>query len=430
MSEEVRPGYKRTEVGVIPQDWDIASFDTLGSVIDGDRGVNYPGSRDFSSDGHCMFLNAGNVTKSGFRFSECAFISSEKDEQLSKGKLRRHDIVLTTRGTVGNFAYYDIVVPFEQMRINSGMVILRNQSPVLDTKFLYILLQSRYAEMQIERLTFGSAQPQLTVKAISKFSILTPPLSEQRAIAEALSDVDALLGALNRLIAKKRDLKQAAMQQLLTGQTRLPGFHGEWEVKRLGDCLFSQPDYGINAAAVSYSDKLPRYIRITDISEHGQFCPNPQVSVNAVNADQYFLYEGDIVFARTGASVGKSYLYQRHDGILVFAGFLIRVRPNPAFLVSAFLAAYVTTKPYWDWVCLMSMRSGQPGINGNEYSQLPLLLPDVPEQSAIATVLSDMDAELSALTKSREKTQALKQGMMQELLTGKTRLLDPGGCHA
>jgi type I restriction enzyme S subunit len=116
-------------------------------------------------------------------------------------------------------------------------------------------------------------------------------------------------------------------------------------------------------------------------------------------------------------------LYDSRDGQLVFAGFLIRVHPNPELLVTAFLAAYATTKPYWNWVHLMSMRSGQPGINGNEYAQLPLFVPPLPEQTAIAEVLSDMDAEQAALEQRRDKTHALKQGMMQELLTGRTRLV-------
>jgi type I restriction enzyme S subunit len=162
---EVKPGYKKTEAGVIPEDWELTPFVSLGSVIDGDRGSNYPGSRDFSSDGYCLFLNAGNVTKAGFRFNECAFISREKDERLSKGKLKRDDIVLTTRGTVGNFAHFDFAVSFEHIRINSGMVILRSESAALDTSFLYALLQSHFMGKQVERLTFGSAQPQLTVNS-------------------------------------------------------------------------------------------------------------------------------------------------------------------------------------------------------------------------------------------------------------------------
>jgi len=265
--------------------------------------------------------------------------------------------------------------------------------------------------------------PHTNLGILRSYHFPAPPLPEQRAIAQALSDVDALLTSLARLIAKKRDLKQAAMQQLLTGQTRLPGFKGEWVQTTLGECLSSRPNYGINAAAVPFSDKLPSYIRITDISEHGRYCPDPQVSVQATNADQYFLNEGDVVFARTGASVGKSYLYGAADGPLVFAGFLIRVRPDTELLVPSFLAAYATTAPYWSWVRLMSMRSGQPGINGNEYAQLPLSLPPHPEQTAIAAVLTDMDAELAVLEQRQAKTRSLKQGMMQELLTGKTRLV-------
>jgi type I restriction enzyme S subunit len=139
---EVKPGYKQTEVGVVPDEWDVTAFDTLGKVIDGDRGINYPSDQEFRESGHCLFLNAGNVTKGGFRFDECAFITREKDGKLSKGKLKREDIVLTTRGTVGNFAYFDSSVPFDNLRINSGMVILRNESSALLPTYLYALLQS------------------------------------------------------------------------------------------------------------------------------------------------------------------------------------------------------------------------------------------------------------------------------------------------
>jgi len=253
---------------------------------------------------------------------------------------------------------------------------------------------------------------------------------EQRTIATALGDMDTLLDALDRLIAKKRDLKQAAMQQLLTGHTRLPGFHGEWELKPLGDCLVGRPRYGINAPASPYSDALPVYIRITDITEDGRFSPDNLVSVRSDLSGNYHLSDGDIVFARTGASVGKSYRYTPQDGPLVFAGFLILVRPDIQKLIPAFAAAFVTTRAYWDWVRMMSMRSGQPGINGNEYSQLLIPLPPLEEQIAISAILLDMDAELRALQQRLVKTRALKQALMQELLTGKTRLVSPQVTHA
>ncbi len=196
----------------------------------------------------------------------------------------------------------------------------------------------------------------------------------------------------------------------------------DWDVLPLGECLVGRPRYGINAAAAPYSDALPVYIRITDISEDGRFSPDRLVSVKSEQAGNYYLSDGDIVFARTGASVGKSYRYNPNDGALVFAGFLIRVRPDANKLLPSFAAAYVTTGNYWRWIRLMSMRSGQPGINGNEYSQLPIPLPLLPEQRAIAQALSDVDELLATLEKMIAKKRDLKLAAMQKLLTGKTRL--------
>ena len=112
---------------------------------------------------------------------------------------------------------------------------------------------------------------------------------------------------------------------------------------------------------------MPTYIRITDISEEGYFSPTEKVGVNNKQSEEYYLEDGDVVFARTGASVGKSYLYDKNDGELVFAGFLIKISPNNSLLSSKYLAQFAKTNIYWTWVNVMSMRSGQPGINGNEY---------------------------------------------------------------
>jgi len=206
-------------------------------------------------------------------------------------------------------------------------------------------------------------------------------------------------------------------------QTEVGVIPEDWNVAKLGDLLIREPSYGINAPGVSYSDRLPKYIRITDITESGRYSPENVVSVNHLQAGNYYLSNGDIVLARTGASVGKSYLYQTEDGSLVFAGFLIRVTPNGAKLLPEYLSAYLQTDSYWNWVRLTSMRSGQPGINGNEYAQLPLPLPpSFAEQRAIATVLSDMDALLTKLDALIAKKRDLKQAAMQQLLTGKQRL--------
>lgn len=197
----------------------------------------------------------------------------------------------------------------------------------------------------------------------------------------------------------------------------------DWEVKKLCSVLSTKPKYGINAAAVPLVGDLPTYIRITDISELGYFSPSERVGVYNENSGEYYLKNGDLVFARTGASVGKSYLYNPNDGLLVYAGFLIKITTDEKLLNSKYLAQYVKTNTYWTWVKSTSMRSGQPGINGNEYGQLLIPLPPtLTEQTAIATALSDVDALLNQLDKLIAKKRDIKQATMQQLLTGKKRL--------
>lgn len=426
---ELKPGYKLTEVGVIPEDWEISLFNAIGNVIDGDRGVNYPSSKDFNSDGYCLFLNAGNVTKLGFKFDDCAFITREKDELLNKGKLRHHDIVLTTRGTVGNFAYFDPQIPYKQMRINSGMVILRNQSPSIDTKFLYALLKSRYTEIQIDRLMFGSAQPQLTVKGINKLVIIVPPLPEQRLIATALSDVDALLVGLDQLIVKKRDLKQAAMQQLFTGKKRLPGVRGEWEVKRLGNHLEFLKN-GVNSRAELTTDDPVKYLHYGDV--HGSssvfLCPLglPSLPLNKAQGLTR-LRDGDLVFADASEDlegVGKSVeIFDAINTEIVAGLHTVAIRFDKSILADGF-KAYMQFHPrFYGQLRRLAAGTKVYATNRSHIASIEMCLPSAEEQTAIATVLSDIDAEIAALEQRRDKTCALKQGMMQELLTGRTRLV-------
>ena len=202
---------------------------------------------------------------------------------------------------------------------------------------------------------------------------------------------------------------------------RFPEFRDapDWEEVSLGTLLVRAPDYGVNAAAVPFSETLPTYIRITDINDDGQFASRARVSVDIDATDEQYLEDGDIVLARTGASVGKSYRYREEDGRLVYAGFLIRVRPNPQRLLSHFLAAYLSTWSYWDWVRLTSARSGQPGINATEYASIPLPLPPdrrtVAEQQKIADCLGSLDDLIAAEGRKLEALRQHKQGLLQQL---------------
>ncbi|MBI9082794.1 MAG: restriction endonuclease subunit S [Desulfobacterales bacterium] len=187
---------------------DLTDFESAPfEIIDGDRGKNYPKQNEFSDFGHCLFLSATNVTRIGFEFSTCQFITEQKDELLRKGKLQREDVVLTTRGTIGNVAHFNASVPYEHIRINSGMVILRcNGKKILPT-YLYHFMRSPSFNGQVNSLRSGVAQPQLPIRDMKRIKLPLPPITEQRRIASILSAYDDLIENNRRRIQL---LEQAA----------------------------------------------------------------------------------------------------------------------------------------------------------------------------------------------------------------------------
>ena len=158
-------------------------------IIDGDRGKNYPKSEEILDDGYCLFLNAKNVTQKGFDFENCNFITREKDDALRNGKLSRGDVVLTTRGTVGNLAYYSKNVPYENIRINSGMVILRMNRSILNEIYFIELFKMKLSDIK-EKIASGSAQPQLPISTMNKIILIVPPLELQNQFASFVEEID------------------------------------------------------------------------------------------------------------------------------------------------------------------------------------------------------------------------------------------------
>ncbi len=179
---------------------DVEFAEAPFEIIDGDRGKNYPKQSDFLDSGHCLFLSATNVTKTGFDFSSCLFIDEKKDAALNRGKLQREDIVLTTRGTIGNTAYFNAAVSFENLRINSGMVILRCDKTKILPPYLYHFLRSPSFYAQVNSLRSGVAQPQLPIRDMRRIKLPFPPLPVQRRIAGILSAYDELMENSQRRI--------------------------------------------------------------------------------------------------------------------------------------------------------------------------------------------------------------------------------------
>jgi type I restriction enzyme S subunit len=259
--------------------------------------------------------------------------------------------------------------------------------------------------------------------ALKGFGLPLPPVPEQRIIAAALSDVDALIDALDGLIAKKRNLKQAAMQELLTGGRRLPGFHGDWEVKRLGEIGTFSKGQGIRKDEV-VADGIP-CIRYGEIyTRHNDYIRDFQSFIPAeVAAQSQRLRKGDLLFAGSGETaeeIGKCVAFLSEKE--AYAGGDIVIL-SPFGQDSLYLGYLMNHSSVSSQKARMGQGDAVVHISARNLGQLHLRLPLLLEQTAIASVLSDMDAEIAALEQRRDKTRDLKQGMTQELLTGKTRLL-------
>lgn len=212
------PGYENAKFeDGLPENWSYVRFGKAIEIIDGDRGVNYPKQEEFYPEGDCLFLNAGNVTAKGFDFSSCSYITKEKDAILRKGKLQHGDVVLTTRGTVGNVAFYNETMTFSEMRINSGMVILRNLG-VVSTEYIYTALRHEYLQKLMTLYASGSAQPQLPIKDMKRMKIVKPDAKTMERFTEMSADIYnqiSLLIMKNQTLAKQRDM---LLPRLMSGK--------------------------------------------------------------------------------------------------------------------------------------------------------------------------------------------------------------------
>jgi type I restriction enzyme S subunit len=386
---ELRLGYKHSEVGVIPDDWEARELDDFISFIS----YGFTNPMPTSRSGPLMVTAADVIdgriaVDTARRTTQDAF-----DRRLTaKSRPKKNDILLTKDGALGRIA----LVGDEQICINQSVAILRANNRVYP-KFLSILLQAEPYQKRMIEDAGGSTIKHIYITIVNRMPIAVPPLrKEQCAIAAALSDVDAALVGLEQLSAKKRDLKQAAMQQLLTGKKRLPGFSGAWEVKRLGELL-----------------------RI----RHGK----SQRDVEVV--------DGPYPILATGGQIGTASrpLYDKPSVLIGRKGTIDEPRfmETPFWSVDTLFFSEMIDQSdakflFYRFTMIEWRRyneaSGVPSLNAKTIENIEILAPKSDEQTAIAAVLSDMDAELATLTAQTEKTRLLKQAMMQELLTGRIRL--------
>lgn len=416
----IKPGYKQTEVGVIPADWEVKSLGELGSIVRGGSPRPAGDSRYFGGSFIPWLTVASmtNIAEHQLKVTETVGFLTEEGSKRSRTLVRGTLIIANSGATLGVAKILGM-----DCCANDGIAALVNQRTG-DKGYVSHYINTCTKHLR-EVVATGNGQPNLNTALIREISIPFPPLPEQHAIATALSDVDALLGALERLLAKKRDLKQAAMQQLLTGQTRLPGFHGDWAVKTFGDLInncFSgatprrdQPDFYKGDIRWITSGEL-NYNVINDTVE--------KITSEAVaRTNLKVIPKGTFLMAITGLEAAGT----RGSCGIVGEPSTTNQSCMAVFPTSELMAEYLFHYYVFrgDALALQYCQgTKQQSYTAKLVRKLPIdIPPTTAEQTAIAKVLSDMDAELASLEQRLTKTRILKQGMMQELLTGRTRLL-------
>lgn len=419
---KLRLGYKQTEVGVIPEDWEVKK---LGSTLNRGRlGGNYPNQDAETSK---PLMKMGNIARGSIDLDKVEYIP-ENITPDPEHRLRFGDVLFNTRNTldlVGKVAIWRDELPVAYY--NSNLMRFEfNPEEICSNAYANYALNSTISVARLRAIATGTTSvAAIYTRDLLQLPFLIPAKAEQRVIASALGDVDALLDALEKLIDKKRDIKQAAMQQLLTGKIRLPGFSGEWKTQLLGEVIAhlssgatpyrGRPEYYKGSVKWITSGEL-NYNVITDTLE--------KISNEAVGKTNLKIHPaGTFLMAITGLEAAGT------RGACGIIG-------SPATTNQSCMAIYPSSELLTAYLYHYYVYRGNElalkycqGTKQQSYTAklvkiLPIdLPPSIEEQSVIAAILSDMDAEIAALEQRRDKTRALKQGMMQELLTGRTRLI-------
>ena len=402
MTQEAKK-YKQTEIGLIPEDWEVEKISNFASISTGGSDT-----QDRISEGKYPF-----------------YVRSEKVERINRFSFNGEALLTSGDGVgVGKiFHYVNGKFDYHQRVYN-----IHNFNNEVSGKYLFYQFSTNFYD-RVMSMTAKSSVDSVRREMISEMKIPLPPLSEQKAIATALSDVDALLLSLDKQIAKKKAIKQGAMQELLTppnlGGKRLPGFDGEWERVNLNDVCWYQEGPGLRNW--QFTDKGIKVINITNLVNGYLNLEKTQrfISIEEFNLmyKHFEIDEMDIVVASSGNSYCKTSIVRKQDLPLVMNTSVIRFKPK-AGITYNLLLIFLKSSLFKDQIDLLITGGAQPNFGPVHLKKIKLNLPQtIEEQSRIAQILSDMDLEIASLEAKRQKYVAIKQGMMQELLTGRTRLV-------
>ena len=414
---EVKPGYKQTEVGVIPEDWECVGSGVLAT---------YFGGNAFKSEAAVSaglrWLKIANVGKRRAQWTDVSYLPNSYATDFKEYILRKGDVVMAlTRPILNNELKIAKLTELDVPALLNQRVAKVIALPGMNLDFIYHTLQTRHFVDSMNEAMAGTDPPNIGSRALGSIPVATPPTkAEQEAIAEALSDADALIESLEQLLGKKRQLKQGAMQELLTGKKRLPGFSGEWETKRLGDVTDTDPE---NLGSNTRPSFTFNYIALEDVDMGTLSSYSEQVFRTAPSRARRLLRKDDVLVSTVRPNLVSHLLFAADgDNWVCSTGFCV-VRCRKGVSHSGYVYFHMFAACVARQIEALLTGSNYPAINGGDVRALQIPFPEYEEQIAIAHILTDMGAEIAALEAKLTKTRQLKQGMMQELLTGRIRLV-------
>ena len=404
-------GYKQTELGIIPEDWEVkqirdglnllTDFDANGSFADMAENV-----QTYNGGGYAWFVRATDLEQNT-PLSDVKYVDEASYKFLKKSSLHGSEVLIAKRGDIGKVYLFKTKTTFATLAPNLYLLKLNEQ---VHSTYLYYYLKSINGQKALKDINASTSLGALYKEDVKNLYILYPPITEQRAIAEALSDVDGLIAALDKKIAKKRLLKQGAMQQLLTGKKRLTGFTDEWVDTPIGEGVRFQVGYPFQSQYFT-SDRIgKRLVKNRDLKSNDQI-----VFYNGEYEHKFIVHNEDILIGMDGDFLP----YKWDKGIALLNQRVGRLLPTKKWDLS--FVMYALIEP------LQKLQDGTGAttvkhLSHNDIEQMVLCIPqNYEEQQAIATILSDMDKEIANLEAQRNKYRLLKSGMMQKLLTGQIR---------
>lgn len=421
---EMKSGYKMTEVGVIPEDWEVCElknhlvlltdYDANGSFADMASNVVTT-----TGNGYAWYVRATDLEQQS-SLSEVKYVDEKSYRFLRKSTLYGGEVLLAKRGEIGKVYYFLMKTKRATLAPNLYLLKLKD---TINSYFLFSLFKSTFGQNLLKSINASTSLGAIYKDDVKGLNILIPPFEEQASIATALSDVDSLISALTKKIEKKKAIKQGLMQQLLTGKKRLPGFCGDWMTYSIEELFELGNGYTPSMAITSFwfNGTIP-WFRMEDIRLHGRILKDSiqHITLKAVKGGR--LFPKDSIILSTTATIGEHAWLNVDSLANQQFTFLMRKRSccDTISVKYFFYYCYILG----DWCRANINEGGLMAVNMEDLRKYNFAIPPtISEQTAIANILSDCDSEIAALKEKRDKYKEIKQGMMQQLLTGKIRLI-------